>query len=248
MEDQLHYIDNFFLGLLSDEEAKSFEDRIISDPAFAADVAFYVSSRQAARELIEEDKKLRYRELFGSSNGFHKEKQIGKVRKMWYVAGAAMAAAIVTAVIVGVFFLGNPSIQEVAQTYVTKNYHELSIKMGPEDEVQKGLELYNLHQYAQALSVFESALRTDSSFSVLRYAGLSALNIPDYDKALKYFRQMENYPSQFSNPAVFLQAVTYMERNRPGDKEQARQLLEKVRKDNLEGKEKADEWIKQFGK
>jgi hypothetical protein len=39
-----------------------------------------------------------------------------------------------------------------------------------------------------------------------------------------------------------------MERNQPGDQEQAKLLLEKVRNSNLDGKEKADEWIKLFDK
>ena len=246
MEDRMLFIDNFFLGLLSQEDVKVFEDKIVTDPAFAADVAFYLSSRQVSRELLEAEKKTRYKELLGSTNGYHEEKKPGKVRKMWYVAAVSMAAAIVAAVIVGVFFFNSPSMQEVAQQYVAKNYQELGVKMGPEDDIQKGIGLYNREQYAQSLAQFEHALNKDSSFSVVKYAGLSALKLQDYERALKYFRQMENYPSQFSNPAVFLQAVTYMERNKPGDEEQAKQLLEKVRNNNLEGKEKAEEWIQRF--
>jgi hypothetical protein len=232
--------------LLPPEEAKSFEERILSDPSFAADLAFYISSRQAARELLEEEKKKRFRELLGATNGHHEQKKMGKVTKMWYAVGASMAAAILTAIIVGIFMLNTPSLQQVAQKYVTKNYHELSVKMGPEDDVQKAVDLYNHERYAQALVLFENVLKIDTSFTVMKYAALSALNTHDYNKALNYLRNMERYTSQFSNPAVFLQAVTYMERNQPGDKEQAKLLLEKVRNNNLEGKEKADEWIKRF--
>ena len=248
IEDRMHQIDNFFQGLLSPDDVKSFEEKIQSDPAFAADLAFYISAKQAARELIVEEKKNRFRELLGATNGHHEQIKTGKVRKMWYAVGASMAAAISTAVIVGVFFLNSPSLQEVANRYVNKNYHELPIKMGPEDEMQSAVDLYNNEQYAQALVHFENVLKVDTSFTLLKYAALSALNAHDYDKALKYFRAMEQYPSQLSNPAVFMQAVTYMERNQPGDKEQAKLLLEKVRNSNLDGKEKADEWIKLFHK
>jgi tetratricopeptide (TPR) repeat protein len=248
IEDRMHHIDSFFQGSLSPDDARSFEEKILSDPAFAADLAFYISAKQAARELIGEEKKNRFRELLGATNGHREPKKMGKVTKMWYVVGASMAAAISTAVIVGVFLLNTPSVQEVAQNYVTRNYHELSVKMGREDEVQQAVELYNNAQYAQALVHFENVLKIDTSFNLLNNAALSALNAHDYDKALKYFRTMEQYKSQLSNPAVFMQAVTYMERNQPGDKEQAKLLLEKVRNSNLDGKEKADEWIKLFDK
>jgi Tfp pilus assembly protein PilF len=76
-------------------------------------------------------------------------------------------------------------------------------------------------------------------------AGLSALQLSNFDKALHYFKLLEN-PRLHSNRGVFLQALTFMKRSQEGDKQVAEQLLKRVRDENLEGKEKAEEWLKKL--
>src|SRR5205085_1792407 len=189
MEDRLEYIDDFFKGLLSEEKAKAFEEMIVSDPAFAADVTFYLSSREVAKQLAQDEKKNRYRELFAATNGQHEEMKLGKVRKMWFVIGASATAAISTAVIFGVFFLNSPSVQEVAGQYMNKNYQELPVKMGPEDDLQKGIAMYNSGQYAQSLVQFQRVIVNDTnSFTAVKYAGLAAFKVAQYDTSFYYFK------------------------------------------------------------
>jgi tetratricopeptide (TPR) repeat protein len=246
MVDQLEYIDDFFHGKLTEEDAKLFENRIESDPSFAADVAFYVSAMQSAKSLVEDKKRKRYKELY-HANGFSHRAKKTPVRHMWYGAAAAMAAAIVTAILVGVFYFDSPSPREMATNYVNKNFHDLPQKMGVEDEMQKGLSLYNSGDYKDALVQFENVMVKDKSSSSAReYAGLAALKLAEYDKALDYFRELESNAALFSNPAAFLQAVTLMERNQPGDKQAAKLLLQQVVAKNLEGKETAQQWLKNF--
>ncbi|HLA57984.1 MAG TPA: hypothetical protein VK622_04470, partial [Puia sp.] len=87
----------------------------------------------------------------------------------------------------------------------------------------------------------------DSSvFSAKEYAGITALRLKEYDRALSYFEQMETHKGLYSNPAQILQAVTLMERNRPGDAAKAKLLLKKIVSDDLEGKEFAQEWLKKI--
>ena len=54
--DNLEYIEAYFNEELSPEEKKEFEQRIISDPVFAEEVAFYLSSKQAAAAEMTERK------------------------------------------------------------------------------------------------------------------------------------------------------------------------------------------------
>ena len=75
--------------------------------------------------------------------------------------------------------------------------------------------------------------------------GIVYLRLANYDKAFLYFQQLENYPL-YSNPAIFYQALTLMKRNGPGDKQNAKQLLQQVVKDNLEGKAVAQQWLKNW--
>ena len=98
-----------------------------------------------------------------------------------------------------------------------------------------------------ALTQFESIIKKDSSaYPALEYAGKASLQLFDYDKALNYFKRLENYPGLFSNSGLFYQAVTLMKRNQKGDKEEARRLLKRVVKENQEGKATAERWLEKF--
>ena len=55
IDDKMQYIDDFFEGRMSGDEISRFEEKINSDPSFAADVAFYLSSKQVAREMAAEE-------------------------------------------------------------------------------------------------------------------------------------------------------------------------------------------------
>ena len=116
-----------------------------------------------------------------------------------------------------------------------------------QDEMQKGLNLYNEGKYEEALQQFDNILKTDpSSPDAKKYAGIAALQLKKYDKALDYFTRLEKQPGLFSNPGLFYHALTLLKRNLPGDKQQARRLLEQVVQNNLEGKDTAQEWLKKL--
>ena len=243
----MHYIDDFFQGKLSGEEVKMFEEKIVRDPEFAGEVAFYLSGKQSARDLIDEEKKKRFKELFKPSNGLHKSNVEGKVIRFKYALRVAMIAAVLTALYLTVFRPDGSSPNKLANNYLKENYKELSVTMGREEEMQTASNLYNKGNYAASLSAFEDIIKKDStSFYALEYAGLSALQLPDFEKALNYFKLLENYPGLFSNRGMFLQALTLMKRSQKGDKEEAEQLLEKVVAENLDGKEMAEKWLKKF--
>jgi len=247
MEDHMQYIDDFFQGKFSPEEVKVFEEKINNDPAFAANVAFYLSAKQSARDVVDEEKKKRYRELYSATNGHQSEEQPGKVRRMYYASRVALVAAIVAAIVVTIINLQSDSPQALANNYINKNYKELSVTMGKETDMQRAANLYNEGKYKEALAAFQDLIQLDSSsFQAVQYAGMSALRIPDYDKALHYFRQLESFRAQFANPAVLLQAVTLLKRNHEGDKKQAKPLLQRVINENLDGKPTAEKLLREW--
>jgi tetratricopeptide (TPR) repeat protein len=79
--------------------------------------------------------------------------------------------------------------------------------------------------------------------SAKKYAGIVYLRLSNYDKALAYFQDLEKYTSLYANPAIFYHALTLMKRNQPGDKQTAKQLLQQVVQNNLEGKGNAKQWL-----
>jgi tetratricopeptide (TPR) repeat protein len=244
MENYLEYIDAYFNHELKPEEARQFEQKIIEDRNFAKEVAFYLSTKQVLKEEIIAEKKKQFRELLGQNSSSSKLRSIAPVRKLW--AYAAAAAAIVFILFAGYLFLfrQTTSPPQMAEEYVKQNLQSLGVTMGnSQDSLQNALRLYNEGRLNASLEQFESMVQRDSSNnSAKEYAGIVYLRLGNYDKALAYFQQLEKY-SLASNPAIFYQALTLLKRNQPGDKQQARQLLQQVVANDLKGKETAQQWL-----
>ena len=137
---------------------------------------------------------------------------------------------------------------QLAEQYMRDNLQALSVTMDSrENSLQTGLRLYNEAKYADALSQFESIIQSDTlNFTAEEYAGITALQLKQYDKALYWFVQLENRPGLFSNPGKFYHALTLMKRNLPGDKDKSYQLLNEVVTNNLAEKNEAEKWLKKW--
>jgi tetratricopeptide (TPR) repeat protein len=247
-------IENYFTSSLDAEQVRVFEKRIESEPAFAEEVAFYLSVHSLTREVSRSEKKQQFRELYQKSQSAtypaarvypltaSTTTKTTPIRKLvYYVASAAVIAGI----IFGVYTQLKPdSPQQMAAKYEKENLRILGVTMSSNvDSLQKGLNLYNEGKLDQALTQFEQIWqRNNSDSKAIQYAGLAALGLKDYDKALDYFKKLEPIPL-FSNPALFYQAITRMDRNLPGDADSAKQLLLQVVQKDQEGKEKAQEWL-----
>lgn len=245
--DNLEYIETYFNGELSQERKSEFEQRIIVDPVFAEEVAFYLSTKEVAIAEIRKEKE-RFKEIYkqykkGNQADLNKP---GLLRKLLPWAAAAILA--------GIIFFGwsvwfkPDSAQVLADKYIQENFHTLSVKMDSEqDSLQKGLRLYNEGRVEEALKQFESMIRSDTSFfDAKKYAGIVSLRLGQYDKAVSYFSQIENYTHLYANPGKFYHALTLLRRNQPGDKKTAKRLLQQVVENDLEGKEEAGNWLKKW--
>jgi tetratricopeptide (TPR) repeat protein len=240
MIQEFEYIDSYFKGLLSDEEMKIFDQKIISEPDFAEDVAFYLTAQNAARDLAHKEKISRFRQLQPSPT-----ERPGRVIKVWapYAAAAAVIGAIA---LIAVFYFNNPSPANLAHEYVEKNFADLSVSMGTPDSAQDALGLYNAGKLDEALRIYEKQLQKDATNpTILNHAGMAALGLKQYDKALHYFQRLANIQLH-ANPGKFHSAITLMERNKPGDLQEAKKLLQNVVDDNLEGSETAAQWLKEL--
>ncbi|MEO7047312.1 MAG: tetratricopeptide repeat protein, partial [Ferruginibacter sp.] len=113
--------------------------------------------------------------------------------------------------------------------------------------VQKGLSFVQKNKLPEALIMFEAVIKNDpENDEAKKYAGIVSLRLKNYDKALEYFSILANDTELRSNYGKFYKAVTLLERNAPGDEASARLLLQQVRDENLEGKNKAEEWLQKF--
>ncbi len=136
----------------------------------------------------------------------------------------------------------------MADKYINSHLETLPVTMGTgKDSIQEGLRLYNEKRYDSALQQFETIIQKDTgNYLAKEYTGIVYLRLGNYDKALAYFQELEKYTSLYSNPATFYHALALMKRNQPGDKQRARQLLQQVVDNDLEGKETAQQWLKKW--
>ena len=244
----LDYIDDYFSSVASLEKKEEFEKKITDDPAFAEEVAFYLSVKQLAKEQSENEKKERFKEHYDQYKRSNPEIAIPKTRirnLRPYLAAAAMIAVIIIA---GTIFFKPVSAEKLAQRYIQDHFQTLGVTMGSRaDSLQTGLRLFNEGRLESALTQFESIVtRDDSAFEAKKYAGIVSLRLQHYDKAINYFTQLETFGQVYANPGKFYHGIALLKRGQPGDNQAAKKLMQEVVQDNLDGKETAqrllDKW------
>ncbi|HEY8733936.1 MAG TPA: hypothetical protein VIL90_05175 [Puia sp.] len=240
--DNLDYIDSYFSGEPDAGKTREFEEKILSDALFAEDVAFYLNALHVSAEESGIVKKEHFKTIYQ----LPRSGSPGPIKKLvYYIAVAAAIAGIIFGILI---FLRPYSPKQMAAEYEREHLQLLPVTMsGHSDSIQTGLRLYNDGKDAEALAQFEKIIRSDTSnFTAKEYAGIAALRLKEYDKAMSYFEKLENYQGLYSNPALILQAVTHMERNEEEDAAKAKQLLLRIVGGDLEGKEFAQQWLRKW--
>ncbi|HXB94636.1 MAG TPA: hypothetical protein VNU70_05740 [Puia sp.] len=239
--DSLEYIDAFFRGEFLPEEAGLFEQRIREDPAFAAEVAYYISARAVLKESRSEERMTRFAEIYRQQPTPGKIRPMGAKRWLPALAAAVVLAAMALSWLL-FFRPANP--EQVADRWIGENLSHLSVKMGETDSMQTGLDLYNNARFPEALQQFEGILRTDTlNLAALLDAGIVSLRMGNYDQALDFFRKLSTHTDPSLNPALFYQALTLMKRDRKGDTDLAKQLLRRIVQQDLDKKKDAQDLL-----
>ncbi|MEO6328210.1 MAG: tetratricopeptide repeat protein [Ginsengibacter sp.] len=244
MNETLEFIEAYFEKKLNNSQKEIFEQRCAKDENFAKEVAFYITSREAIRQTLLEQKKQLWTEI---EHDTHKSKSNNTpiVKKINFQKWLPYAAAACLLISVAVYFLyRSETPQQLANNYVKQTLTQISQTMdGSKDSLQKGISFYNTKQYDSALQLFKNIYNTHPDNSDAKeYIGLVYLIKKDYENALMHFDELAN-KKLFSNAGVFLKAVTLLQRNEKGDKEAAKKLLQRVKDQQLEGKKEAEEWL-----
>jgi len=259
MNTTLEYIESYFQQTLNPEERKLFEARCEQDEAFAQEVAFYVTTRQALREELVAQKQVQWKEEKNAEEEKHTEEEksieeelpsLARAKRSVLRTWGAYAAAACLVLAASVYlFEATSSPRKLAGVYIEKNYSQISQEMGNDlkDSMTLGISAYNDKEYDKALQMFTGIEQRDPNDSYAKeYAGLAYLQQKNYNQALQQFDALANMKGLHSNPGDFLKAVALLERNNPGDKEEARKLLQEVKDKNEDGSKEAEEWLKKF--
>jgi tetratricopeptide (TPR) repeat protein len=239
--DSLEYIDGYFGGGFSPEEAGRFEQRIQDDPTFAAEVAYYISARAALKEARSDERIARFGEIYRQRPAPAKLSPMGLRRWM-----PALVAAVVLAAVAFSWLLFSRPVHppQVADRWIGENLAHLSVKMSGADSMQTGLDLYNSGKFPEALQQFEGILGRDTlNPAALLDAGIVSLRMANYDQALNFFRKLASHTDPSLNPALFFEALTLMKRNRDGDTDLAKQVLKRIVQQDLDKKKDAQELL-----
>ena len=229
-------IDNYFTGQLTGPEKARFEQQILADSDLAEAVAFYVQARQTARQQAQAGRKAEWATL----------REQNTVSKPLWLPMAWVAAACVLLVLG--FFLFRPAPlapPELADRYIQDNLTTLSVTMGSQpDTLQLARQAYNDGQLARAETLIARLQRSDTdNTEVLKLTGLVALRQGNYDKAIGQFHSLSQRTDLRANPGLFYESLARLKRNAPNDEATARQLLNTVVDQNLEGKKGAKKLI-----
>jgi tetratricopeptide (TPR) repeat protein len=249
MSETLEYIDTYFNGGMSLPEKEAFEGKCESDPAFAEEVAFYISARADVKNTLRKQKKQEFHDLYVELSSKNKVSKKASVLKLVpYIA--AVAACILLFWGYQLFFKEGSSqaSKNLADTYIKENMQQLSVTMGGDkDSLQLGIDAFNNKNYNEAESIFIAlSSNTNVSAEAVKNLGTVYLVSGKYEAAITQFKKLANQANLFVNPGLFYEAIALMERAAPGDKEKAKQILEEVVKKDLAGSKEAKDWLQKL--
>ena len=161
---------------------------------------------------------------------------------------AVAASLLVLLVVYALFFQSSRSPEYLAENYVDTHLRQLSQTMdASQDHLQLGISAYNEGDFDRALEHFQQVLKNaPDNYEAFKNIGLVYLMTGQYEMALQQFDELAEMENLYSNPGKFLKAVTLMRRNEATDKQEAKNLLEQVVREDASGRDQAEEWLKSF--
>lgn len=249
--------EEYLHGEMSGEEKSVFEAELSSNEEMNSAFNIYRSIELEMRN--NEQQNVNERELKSSLEQLNDRyfkpeaqqstKEVSIFSNKYFKAAMAIAASVLVLLVAYVvFFLPSQSPQYLASNYVDTHLKQLSQTMDASpDNLQLGISAYNNQEYSKALEYFQSVQeKQPDNYEAIKNIGMVYLMTEEYVKALQQFEELANRDNLYSNPGMFLQAVTLMQRNQAGDQVKAKQLLEQVVKEEAEGSDLAEEWLGKF--
>lgn len=247
MNDQMSYIASYFEGSLTGEEREVFEERCVSDPEFAKEVAAYIVMRDSLKQALAGQKRTEFAGLYEEMKG-SKQENADRIRPyyllknfLWYAA-----AACIGLIATWLIFFRSPEPEDLAQEYVAANFSTLSTTMGGTADLQQGIAAFNAKHYKKALQIFQ-ALSADSAArpEAVKNLGVTYLVTGDYSNAIIQFDVLAKM-DLYVNPGLFYKAVVLMKRGQDGDRVMAKKCLKQVAEQDLPGSREAKIWLEKL--
>ncbi len=237
----LAQIEKYLNNELSLQERQVFENQLSMDHELAKEFAFYANAHSASKQLAIEKRREKFEHLRTEISN----RPVRNIKPMIWISG--LAASVILAFGFWWFSQTATTNAEIfANVYIQEHFQNLPVKMdGNADSLQIGLRLFNEKKLNEAQKVFEAILqRKNNDSEATKYAGITALKLQQYDKAIQYFQVLSKQTNLYSNPGKFYEALALMKQNKV-DRNKAKKILNEVIINNLEGNEEAKRIIEE---
>lgn len=256
MEDDI-LIDNYFKGLLSEDEEKSFFERLSTDASFNEkfkleeqlvnalsedgwDFAKAPNEEvKAYSDLLKKEELLRLKNTLSDVNSEFNTKKSNSTRKLFYYLAAA---CIVIFLGLQLFFNQNISNQGLYKDYIALNDLPSFISRSDEsNQLAKAQEFFENKKYEKALHIFQSVVNSKNvSGNVLIYKGIAETELGQYNDAKETFDSLINSNLFDAQKGYWYKALLYLKQDRV---EEAKSILNKIIDEDLFRNEEAKEII-----
>lgn len=249
--------EEYLHGRMSTEEKSVFEAELSSNEEMGSAFRIYSTiEMEMGRDGLDRDKERDLKRSLETLNAkyFNSEtrkstKTVSIFSQRYFKAAMGIAAGLLVLLVAyAVFYQPEQNINHLAENYIETHYDRLSQTMdATPDSLQLGISAFNNREYAEALQFFQGVYaKQPENSEAIKNIGLVYLRTGDFEKALLQFEKLAAMENLYSNPGKFLKAITLMQRNEAGDKQEAKHLLEQVVLEDATGREQAEAWLKKF--
>lgn len=259
MEDDI-LIDNYFKGLLSEDEKKSFLERLSTDALFyekfelegqlinsLSDDGWDLSKVpneevKAYSDLLKKEELLKLKRTLSDVNSKFNEKKSNSTRKLLYYS---VAACIIALLGLQLFFNQNISNQELYYDNIGLNDLPSFISRSDESNpLVNAQELFENKKYEEALLIFKYEVGSkDVSANVLIYKGIAETELGQYNDAQETFDSLLNSNLLDAQKGYWYKALLYIKQNRV---EESKVILSKIVSQELYKNNEAQKLLKQL--
>lgn len=259
MEDDI-LIDNYFKGLLSEDEEKSFFERLSTDARFNEkfkleeqlvnalsedgwDFAKAPNEEvKAYSDLLKKEELQRLKNTLSDVNSEFNAKKSSSARRLFYYL---TAACIVVFLGLQLFFNHKISNQELYKDYIALNDLPSFISRSDEsNQLAKAQEFFENKKYEEALHIFKSVVNSRGvSGNVLIYKGITETELGQYNDAQETFDSLINSDLFDAQKGYWYKALLYLKQNRL---EESKVILNKIVSEELYKNNEAQKLLKQL--
>jgi tetratricopeptide (TPR) repeat protein len=208
------YIDRYLQGEMAPDEKNWFEKEIEGNLSLKQEIRLrkQVDIVLADNNLMELKAQLDliHNEIFVVS-----EKGKGTIRKIYRRIYASAGALVIVSILFSVYLSSrNFSNSKLIEDFYKPASASLNFRSANEgqDQLTKAMDFYKGHKYQQAIELFETILKQDSTKIGLNlYSGISHMEIKEYDIASDRFQKIIlNQPNPFVESAKWYLGMSYL--------------------------------------